>query len=191
MEIKTASLDPHTWVETHGDYLFSFARARVKDAEYAKDLVQETFLSALSKVDGFQGKSSIRTWLTAILKNKIIDGYRKKSLVTVSNDLVNWENASTDFFGSDGKWTAEAKPVEFGVEDASALENKDIQRILKLCFDKLPDMWRMVFVMKHVDEEKSDIICKEMKITPSNFWVIIHRAKLSLRDCLQKNDLKS
>jgi len=188
MEIIDSALDPKQWVDTHGDYLFSFARARVKDVEYAKDLVQETFLSALAKRDGFKGQSSIRTWLTAILKNKIIDGYRKRSIETVSNESVNWDT-SVDFFETNGGWSEKTRPIAFGFEDEKALENKDLKRILEFCFDKLPEMWRMVFVMKHIDDEKSNHICKELKITPSNFWVIIHRAKLSLRDCLQKNEI--
>lgn len=189
MELKYTALEPQKWVETYGDYLFSFAKSRVKDVEYAKDLVQETFLSALAKIDGFKGQSSIKTWLTAILKNKIIDGYRKRSIETVSHDAINWENTSTDFFGTDGAWTEQAKPVEIGFESEKALENQDLKRILDICFGKLPEMWRMVFLLKHVDDEKSTNICKELKITPSNFWVIIHRAKLSLRDCLQKNEI--
>ena len=72
-------LNPHQWVDQHADYLFSLAIVRVNDEELAKDLVQETFLAALGRVKYFEGKSSERTWLTAILKNKIVDVYRKKS----------------------------------------------------------------------------------------------------------------
>jgi RNA polymerase sigma-70 factor (ECF subfamily) len=189
MDVKSSSLEPQKWVESYGDYLFSYARTRVNDVEYAKDLVQETFLSALSKIESFKGNSSIRTWLTAILKNKIIDGYRKKSIPTVSNDILDWVNKRIDFFDKEGGWSESNKPLELGFEDEKALENKDLKRILNLCFEKLPDTWRMVFIMKHVEDEKSSNICKELKITPSNFWVIIHRAKLSLRDCLQKNEI--
>ena len=79
MNAVSNQLDPHTWVKSHADYLYAYTIKRISDDEQAKDLVQETFLAALEKVDKFEGKSSERTWLTAILKNKIIDVYRKKS----------------------------------------------------------------------------------------------------------------
>jgi len=78
------TLNPHNWVSAHADYLYSFAITRLNDEEQAKDLVQETFLAALQKVNNFEGKSSERTWLTAILKNKIIDVYRKKIIGTAA-----------------------------------------------------------------------------------------------------------
>ena len=179
--------EPKEWVKTYGDYLYAFALPRVKDGEYAKDLVQETFLSALSKIDGFQGKSSVKTWLTAILKNKIIDGYRKKKIETVYSDLNNPEGGPMDFFDSNGGWDENHKPSPFPFETQDSLENKDLQTYLKFCFEKLPQVWRMVFIMKNIDEEKSDFICKEMNLSASNFWVIMHRAKLALRECLQKS----
>jgi len=79
MVTEKQSLDPHNWVKAHADYLYSYTLSRINNEEQAKDLVQETFLAALEKVDRFEGKSTERTWLTAILKNKIIDIYRKKS----------------------------------------------------------------------------------------------------------------
>ena len=79
MSAESHLLDPHQWVKAHADYLYAYAIKRINDTELARDLVQETFLAALEKVDKFEGKSSERTWLTAILKNKIIDVYRKKS----------------------------------------------------------------------------------------------------------------
>ena len=84
MNAVSNQLDPHTWVKSHADYLYAYTIKRIADEEQAKDLVQETFLAALEKVDRFEGKSSERTWLTAILKNKIIDVYRKKSSCSCS-----------------------------------------------------------------------------------------------------------
>ncbi len=188
MDQPNESLDPSKWVDMYGDYLFAFAKTRVKDYEYAKDLVQDTFLAAIPKVDSFKGGSSIKTWLTAILKNKIIDSYRKKKVEFVSSDFTYSENTGIDFFDDLGRWNASYKPLEIQLVENNSLENKDLQKILKDCFEKLPSMWRMVFILKNVDEEKSSLICKEMNITPSNFWVIIHRAKLSLRECIVKAD---
>jgi len=183
----TTTSDPRLWVNQHADYLYAFARKRIDDDELVKDLVQETFLAALQKVKTFEGKSSERTWLTAILKNKIVDVYRKKSSLIVSSDITNAEREQKDFFEEDGHWNPAYAPTAFGIENQHALENKEFNQILKRCMEKLPALWMAVFTMKHIDEEASDTICAELKVSAANFWVIIHRAKLNLRACLQKN----
>lgn len=181
-------LDPHKWVAAHADYLYAFAITRINDEEQAKDLVQETFLAALEKTTNFEGKASERTWLTAILKNKIIDVYRKKSSGLKNIDIKEAEHEQNDFFEQDtGHWKKEHSPVEFGIEDKDDIVNKEFDNIMQRCMQKLPALWMAVFTMKHIEDETTDLICTELKITASNFWVIIHRAKLNLRACLQKN----
>ncbi|HZY38557.1 MAG TPA: sigma-70 family RNA polymerase sigma factor [Mucilaginibacter sp.] len=181
-------LNPHQWVAAHADYLYNYAITRINDEEHARDLVQETFLAALQKVHGFEGRSSERTWLTAILKNKIVDVYRKKSSGLMSTEIKTAEQEQDEFFDADsGHWLKPHGPVEFGIEDKDHLVSKEFEDILKKCLQKLPALWKAVFTMKHIDEEATDMICAELKVTPSNFWVIIHRAKVNLRACLQKN----
>lgn len=181
-------LNPHQWVEAYADYLYGFAITRVNDEEQAKDLVQETFLAALQKVNGFEGKSSERTWLTAILKNKIIDLYRKRSSGLKTTGVKEAEEEQDDFFNaSDGHWTSKDGPREFGIEDKDKLVSREFEQIMKKCLQKLPALWMSVFTMKHIDEETTETICAELKVTSANFWVIIHRAKVNLRACLQKN----
>lgn len=189
-ETQNNTLDPHNWVANYADYLYAYAITRLNDEEQARDLVQETFLAALEKSDRFEGRSSERTWLTAILKNKVIDIYRKRSsaLTNVGLQERKAEWAQQDFFDpDDGHWNREHWPAEFGIEAASALENKEFNAILQKCMQKLPGLWLSVFTMKHMDDEATDVICKELRVTVSNFWVIIHRAKVNLRACLQKN----
>jgi len=180
-------LNPHTWVKNYADYLYAFAIVRVNDEELAKDLVQETFLAALQRTTGFEGKSSERTWLTAILKNKIIDTYRKKSSGLKQVELSSNEPEKEFFDAEHGHWTREDYPKAFGVENDDPLNNKEFNSVLQACMQKLPALWLSVFSMKHMDDETSENICSELKISPNNFWVIIHRAKLNLRACLQKN----
>ena len=181
-------LDPHNWVKAHADYLYSYTLSRLNDEEQAKDLVQETFLAALQKVDRFEGKSSERTWLTAILKNKIIDVYRKKSSGLANITEQKAEEEQKDFFEEDtGHWTQAHQPLPFGIEDHEPLRGKEFNHILQLCMQKLPVLWMSVFTMKHLDDATTEFICSELRVTQANFWVIIHRAKLSLRACLQKN----
>ena len=181
-------VDPHQWVNLHADYLYSYAISRINDEEQARDLVQETFLAALQKVDKFEGRSSERTWLTAILRNKIVDVYRKNASGLRNKDVNEAEERQADFFDeADGHWNAERAPKEFGIDNYDPLVNKEFNQILQQCMQKLPALWLSVFTMKHIDEEATDIICAELKVTSANFWVIIHRTKLNLRACLQKN----
>lgn len=181
--------NPELWVKEHANYLYQYAIKRISDSELSKDLVQETFLSAIKSLSDFKGKSTERTWLTSILKNKIIDHYRKKSKEASLYELQSTEENRTNFFEENGHWKKENEP-ERGIEEADLLENEELENILKGCMKKLPENWALVFSMKYMDGEDSLKICKELNLSPSNFWVIIHRAKLSLRACISKHWLK-
>ncbi|MFI5452916.1 sigma-70 family RNA polymerase sigma factor [Pedobacter sp. UC225_61] len=179
-------LNPHLWVDLYADYLYAFAITRLHDENLVRDLLQETFLAALERKDNFEGRSTEKTWLTAILKNKIIDVYRAKSSGLKKNILTEQDDA--DFFDSkNGHWNDEYRPILFGIEQPNALENKEFQKILQACMKKLPSLWFAVFTLKHIDDESTQTICKELQVTTSNFGVIMHRTKVSLRSCLQKN----
>ncbi|MBK0379863.1 sigma-70 family RNA polymerase sigma factor [Mucilaginibacter segetis] len=181
-------LKPQEWVNMYADYLYAYAITRIQNQEQARDLVQETFLSALEGMHRFEGKSSERTWLTAILKNKIIDVYRKRSSGLQMIDVNRAEDEQGDFFSeTTGHWNNEHAPQPFGIDHSDPLMSKEFNRILQQCMQKLPALWLSVFSMKHMDDELTDTICAELKISASNFWVIIHRAKVNLRACLQKN----
>jgi len=181
-------LEPNHWVENYADYLYSYAAVRLYDDELARDLVQETFLAALEAKKGFNGLSSEKTWLTAILKHKIADIYRSRSsgLRNTAQRFVHGQEG--EFFDMDnGHWNSGHDPAEFFCEQPDTIHDKEFQAILQACMKKLPSLWLSVFTMKHVDEEPSESICKAMGLSSSNFWVIIHRAKVNLRSCLQKN----
>jgi len=187
--VKENTTDPENWVENYADYLFRYAVTRLNDPEQCRDLVQETFLAGLEKLGGFKGASSEKTWLTSILKNKIIDIYRKKSSgLSINSETEDADYEQQDFFdAADGHWNVRHQPREFGVEYQDHLVSKEFQGILQQCMQKLPALWFAVFSMKHLDEEATEFICTELKLSASNFWVIIHRTKVSLRSCLQKN----
>lgn len=182
--IENDDVNPHKWVSRYADYLYNYAIFRINDDDLARDLVQETFLAALERKENFEGRSTEKTWLTAILKNKIVNVYRSKSKGLAKDSDGN----DTDFFDNDnGHWNDQHRPAEMGIEQADALENKEFRQILKACMNKLPALWLAVFSMKHIDDETAEVICTELKISSSNFWVIIHRTKVNLRSCLQKN----
>jgi len=183
------TINPQMWVLNYADYLFHFAITRINDEDAAKDLVQDTFLSALEKIDLFEGRSSEKTWLTAILKNKLADIYRKRSSGLLKNeDSLHFVYRDDDFFETtNGHWKEEHQPKAFDTGSYDPSANKELSIIIQGCISKLPPLWLSVFTMKHIDEESTELICNALKITPSNFWVIIHRSKVNLRACLQKN----
>ncbi|ANI89696.1 RNA polymerase subunit sigma-24 [Arachidicoccus ginsenosidimutans] len=170
------------WVKEYADYLYRYAVSHISDEETARELVQETFLAALESLPAFKQKSSVRTWLTSILRNKLTDEYRRKSRIKP----LQTGNESEDFFEENGFWKEAYQPKAFGLEADAALHNKELDNILKRCFKKMPSLWSVVFALKYLDDEKTSAICKRLQITASNYWVILHRAKLNLRDCLQK-----
>ncbi|MEO3402421.1 sigma-70 family RNA polymerase sigma factor [Mucilaginibacter sp. CAU 1740] len=189
MTTESNVLNPHTWVAQYADYLYLYAIVRINDEDTAKDLVQETFLAALERADRFEGKSTERTWLTAILKNKIIDVYRKKSSGLAIASANKAAQQQDEFFEEDnGHWKAEYAPQPIAaMDEQDPLLKKEFNNILQLCLTKLPELWKSVFTMKHMDDAATEIICTELRVTQANFWVIIHRAKINLRACLQKN----
>src|SRR5215831_5324875 len=181
----TSTPNPLQWVQNYADYLYSFALARLDNEELARDLVQETFLSALESLDQFKGHSSERTWLTAIVKYKVIEVYRKRNsgLKTIGEE----QEPGMEFFEPDnGHWKEDFEPQPLGLEYSDPIATKELITVLKICMQKLPALWRSIFSMKHMDEMSTKVICKELKVTPSNFWVIMHRAKVNLRACIQK-----
>lgn len=190
-------LDPSKWVDNYSDYLYSYAIMRVNDEEEARDLVQETFLSALKARDGYKGEANEKTWLVSILKRKVIDLYRRnavrkeQSFEKSEEYKVAYAHYFTETGFIPGEWNKSNAPKEWNVSENMDIERTEFRRILAACLGKLPRNWSAVFSLKHVDEESSENICKELDITPSNYWVILHRAKLQMRECLEKNWLKA
>jgi RNA polymerase sigma-70 factor (ECF subfamily) len=188
---KEHKLDPQQWMERYGDYLFNYALLRVNDSGKAEDLVQETFLAALKARERFRGESAERTWLTSILKRKIIDSYRKKyssreSSFGEHNDTV----FDGDFYRSEepftGHWLDGKGPSSYSLLPEGELEQEELMRFINLCIENLPPQLAAAFIMRMIDEEDSGTICKELDITPSNLWVMLHRARLKMRECLEK-----
>ncbi|WP_231491253.1 sigma-70 family RNA polymerase sigma factor [Pedobacter sp. Leaf170] len=173
MNTATQLLAPNLWVKNYSDYLYGFALSRINDHQQAMDLVQDTFLAALQKVDGFEGKSTEKTWLTAILKYKIIDVYRKKSAGLRKVEQIN-EIEQLNFFDSnDGHWNNAHRPADF-INSTDPLAEKEFEKIMGQCLKKLPTLWFAVFTLKHVEDELTEKICSGLDITPANFWVVMH-----------------
>jgi len=171
----------HDWLNEHGDYLYRFALARLRDPSQAEDVVQETFLAAV-KSDSFSGQSSPRTWLTGILKHKIIDVMRKSSR-EMNISALQEEDANMDEFFDDTNHWAE-KPQAWDIPH-DALEQKQFLGVLQQCIDKLPKKAAAIFTMRDIEEQENNDICKELGITTTNAWVMLYRARMGMRKCLE------
>jgi len=174
-------------LDMHRRYLLRVAHLQLRDPDLAEDVVQETLLAALSAQAGFTGKSSVKTWLTGILKHKIVDAIRQKQRQPIIQASFNDETDLDDFdplFKDNGGWVA--PPADWG-DPENALARNQFFDIMEVCLEKLPRNTARVFVMREVMELESDEICKELTITANNLWVILYRARMALRQCLEQN----
>lgn len=178
------SLNPDTWIEKYADQLLGYAIVRVRDRDVAKDLVQESFFVALRSKESYRGELSEKNWLYLILRSRILDFYKKKKEVNESQMQSDDGELSNSFLET-GHWKSDAAPKEWNAD--RMVESNEFMTILDQCRDKLSNLQQAVFTMKFIDGESSDDICKELNISSSNYWVLVHRAKLQLRGCLEKN----
>jgi len=176
-------LDPNVWVDRYSDYLFNFTIVRVNDSEIAKDLISETFLAGLKSKDNFKGEASERTWLISILKRKIIDHYRRIN----SNKGKAEVRISYNDEESEGDWLEERVSDPFDKTAEDTMENEELGIAIYGCLDSLNEKQATIFKMKTIDGFDTEAICNEFNITASNLWVIIHRARKAMADCLEKN----
>lgn len=171
------------WVELYTSELFNWAFYKLSDEELAKDIVQDTFVAAAEKIKDFRGDSTPKTWLFSILNFKIIDVYRKKAKMPMAADA----SVFTDFFDDEGSWYKNKRPQPWNEEETHLLDDDDFQRILRKCMDTLPEKWNACLKLKYYMDKSGDEICQELDISPTNFWQIMHRAKINLRDCVDMN----
>lgn len=184
---KKNILYPNNWVQLHADYLFNYTISRINNHDLAKDLVQETFFAGLKAKDNFKGLASERTWLISILKRKIIDYYRK------INSTKGKAEVKMNFYADgerEGEWIEERVPTNWDTDAEKSIENEELNDALNKCIDNLPEKYASVFKMKTLQHFETEEICKELDITASNLWVIIHRARTQLRRCMEDNWFK-
>jgi len=177
---QTGDRNAEEWLTLYGDYLYRYALFRLSNEEIARDMVQETLIAAWKARKNFRGDSSVRTWLVGILKHKITDYIRKQ--IRDRNLANRLElDPTSDFFDANGQWR---QPVQGWADDPERLSsNQEFLRALNACVAKLPEQHRHVF---ELNGEDTDTICKACDITPTNLHVIMHRARLALRKCLEK-----
>ncbi len=173
-------------IHTHRAYLLRVAVLQLRDSDLAEDVVQDTLMAPLHAAAGFSGRSSLKTWLTGILKHKIVDAIRKKGRGPSISSLDE-ETQIDDFdamFDGSGHW--EHPPATWGDPEAQ-LSRLQFFEVVDFCLEKLPPNTARVFMMREVMELDGAEICKELGITSTNLWVILYRARVALRQCLEQH----
>lgn len=169
------------WVELYSDQLFTWAYHKTSSKEIAEDLVQEVFIAAIHSFHKFEGKSEPKTWLHSILKNKIADHFRKSYRDNMQNIV-----SISSFFDANEDWVTDQRPQQWASDDAQhLLDNHEFNITLTDCLGKLPANGKASVILKYMEDKDSTIICQELQISPTNYWQLLHRAKLQLRKCLE------
>lgn len=183
------NIDPSRWIDEHGDTLFRYAHLRLRDEAAAEDIVQETLLSAMQSLENFGGRSSERTWLIGILKHKLIDHYRKNSkqvqLTEEDTDLSDLDGFFSRPDKWDGHWVIALRPVDPEQSPDQVMENSEFWEVMNRCLSALPQRVANVFALREIDGMSSDDICSTFGLSANNFWVIMHRARMQLRRCIE------
>ena len=184
--MKAAQLSkPEHWVDQYGNDLFRYALLRLRDSQLAEDVVQETFLAALRARKNFSGRSSEKTWLFGILKHKIVDHIRKASRERPTEDPEIPEDAVKYLFDDKGKWRV--MPTEWDADPSTILEQKEFQDVLEKCLSDLPSRLSDAFSLREMDGLTSKEVCKVLGVSATNLWVMLYRARMRLRHCLEMN----
>lgn len=176
--------NPELLVEEHGDYLYRYAFRYFRNEDAARDLVQDVLFEALRGAKNFSGQSSLRTWLTAILKHRIIDAIRKKSREGERYiDLDVWVDTN-DLFDKAGHWHKES---QWDRQPDAVLEERELLRFIADCLNKVPEKLRQLFLLREVEDLPREDLCKLFQLSTTNVGVLLHRVRLKLRDCLEQS----
>lgn len=168
------------------DYLLRYAMLQLREPHQAEDVVQETLLAALEGKARFDERSALRTWLVGILKHKILDLRRKQArvieLTGADEESDPLENISSESFDDTGHWVC---PPQTWASPTQTFENQKFWEMFEFCSQRMPLNSARAFMMREFMELSTEEICKELGITTTNCWVVLHRARLALRECLE------
>jgi RNA polymerase sigma-70 factor (ECF subfamily) len=178
-EGKSQALDPEAWVDQYGDYLYRYAIFRIHEPAVAEDLVQETLLAALQGKESFKGRSSEKTWLTGILKYKIIDHIRKKSREQPTDNIEMAADAMHEHF--------DEGPAKWAVNPKALLEQKEFWKVFYSCLSRLSEGLAKAFALRELDGLSSQEIREVLNVSATNSYVMLYRARMRMRDCLEVN----
>lgn len=174
--------EPGDWVEKYGDALYRYAVSRLRDATAAEEVVQQTFVAGLEHQSQFAGKGTHQGWLMGILKRKIIDFIRDQRRMA-SSESVDPSDSLNLYFDERGRWKKSMR--ETLLQPLDSIDRAEFWPIFQKCLAGLPEKQSGVFALREMEELNSAEICKELNITPSNLWVLLHRARIRLARCIK------
>jgi RNA polymerase sigma-70 factor (ECF subfamily) len=181
METSVSQCDPSQWLEKHGDVLYSYAISRLRNPDAAEEVVQEAFLGAIRNISQYRNDGAEGAWLMGILKRKVID--RLRADAKKEEHLDGDDQVVAGLFDDRGNWSfAARKSSELRLD---SIEQREFHEILARCLQHLPQNQAAVFIQREVEEKTTDVICKELGITSTNLWVLMHRARLRLVECIK------
>ncbi len=181
MQEQLPKLDPSEWVSQHGETLYAYAMSRLRNADAAEDVVQEALLGARKNLSNSPPKSDVGPWLMGILKKKVVDRQRQQTRVDTATGDV--DSILDKLFDKNGHWSkaaCDADPLRL-----DSLEQSEFIGILQHCLDGLPPNQAAVFVGREVNELNPGDLCKELGVSSTNLWVLMHRARLRLAECIR------
>ena len=167
--------------------MIKFATLQLSNSHLAEDAVQEALVGALKNAKSFAGRAALKTWVFAILKNKIADTLRHKQRTVNASSLMREDEENEDFselFDHRGHWQPDERPATWGNPQES-LHQGQFWKVFEACLDGVPGAQARVFMMKEFIELDTQEICAEAGITVTNLNVMLHRARLRLRECLE------
>lgn len=180
------SRDPSAWVDAYGDALFRYALSRLRNPESAEEVVQQTFLAGLQHQHQFSGAGSQQGWLMGILKRKIIDFVRQRNRsaqTEAQTDALDARDPLDSFFDRSGKWKQNVR--ETLLEPLDSVDRQEFWPVFQACLKSLPERQSSVFMLREMEDLETGEICKELEISASNLWVLLHRARLRLANCIK------
>lgn len=170
--------------------MIKFAHLQLRDEAQAEDVVQEALVAALDNTKEFAGRSAVKTWIFAILKNKIVDLIRQQARTTnvsaISAEEDSLDQAFESLFKTNAHWMPDARPSNWGDPEES-LRQQRFWEVFDACLKHLPENTARVFMMREFLEFETNEVCRELSLTTSNCNVILHRARNGLRRCLESN----
>jgi len=177
------TLDPAAWVDRHGDALYRYAVSRLRELDSAEEVVQETFVAALRARDQFSGKGSEGAWLLGICKRKVIDHIRRRNRPDAASGGDLGPDPTEAMFDVKGSWKLD--PRVFHGRPEESLERKEFWQAFRGCLGGLPRRQADAFSLRELEGLSTKEICKELEISTSNLWVLLHRARLQLTRCMK------
>ncbi|MDT8399862.1 MAG: RNA polymerase factor sigma-70 [Pseudomonadales bacterium] len=175
------------------EQMLKFATLQLTDPHLAEDAVQDALISAMNNVSEFAGRAAFKTWVFAILKNKIVDILRQRQRLVYASNLLREdedEQAVSELFDRNGFWQPDDRPLAWS-DPHQAFENAEFWQVFETCLENLPPKQAQVFMMREFVQLDSEEICASAGLTLSNLHVLLHRARLRLRDCLEMHWFKA